>query len=197
MWSSTDLNCSRGGRNQDGVHRLQLQVNLFVASIPQRAAARWRKTGEINKEKWIRVQMASRGIKIVLNREMRVAVATTCSKKKERFKLPAHMLYKSRRIKAVYSLGRKNVFILSAEHGLIGADKYIGPYNEEMNKTRCQELVPEVAKVVEDYDIIVYFKDDGDDLYVECMEKACNEAGAGLILFEGDRLMARESCEED
>ena len=81
-----------------------------------------------------------------------IAIVTACGNKKESVPLPAYKLYKSSRIKAVYNRRQNHdMFILSAEHGLIPAEKVIAPYNrlmaEHFNVTddERKELTP-IAK---------------------------------------------------
>ena len=73
---------------------------------------------------------------------MKVSVVTACGNKKETIPLPAWQLYKSPRIKAVYNRkGDNDMFILSAEHGLIPAEKVPSPYNRLMAERRCNDVV--------------------------------------------------------
>lgn len=115
---------------------------------------------------------------------MRVSVVTACGNKKEETPLPAWQLYKSPRIKAVYNRkGNHDMYILSAEHGLIPAEKVISPYNKIMDEKRCNELIPMVREVIKNYDAIIFFKAGARKLYEQCISKACYESGVKLISF--------------
>lgn len=115
---------------------------------------------------------------------MKVSIVTACGNKKENIPLPAWKIYKSPRIKAVYNRkGNYDMYILSAEHGLLPSDKVIGPYNRIMDEQRCAELLPEIKKVVKDYDAIVFFKAGARGLYGKCLEQACSECGVKMISF--------------
>ncbi|MGY5148902.1 MAG: DUF6884 domain-containing protein [Candidatus Nitrosopumilus sp. bin_68KS] len=115
---------------------------------------------------------------------MKVSVVTACGNKKEELSLPAWKLYKSPRIKAVYNRkGKNDMFILSAEHGLIPAEKITAPYNRLMDETRCQELIPKIKETIKNYDAIVFFKAGSRKLYERCIAKACEESGVRLISF--------------
>ena len=75
------------------------------------------------------------------------------------------------------------MFILSAEHGLVPAEKIIQPYDRIMDEKRCQELIPEIKKIVEKYDVIIFFKAGAGRLYEQCITKACTESKVRLISF--------------
>ena len=118
-----------------------------------------------------------------------IAIVTACGNKKESVPLPAYKLYKSSRIKAVYNRRQNHdMFILSAEHGLIPAEKVIAPYNRLMDERRCDELIPSVAKSLKKYDAVVYFKGGSGKPYRRCMIEACGVAGVKLDAF-GDKIM--------
>jgi len=104
--------------------------------------------------------------------------------KKEKIPLPAWQLYKSPRIKAVYNRkGDVDMFILSAEFGLVPAEKIITPYNRLMDEKRCNELIPKIKEIVKNYDAIIFFKAGARKLYEQCLAKACEESGVKLISF--------------
>ena len=115
---------------------------------------------------------------------MKVCVITACGNKKESVPLPAWKIYKSPRIKAVYK--RKHdcdMYILSAEHGLLPAEKIIKPYNRLMDETRAKELLPNIESVVKNYDGVIYFKAGARKLYEECLKNACEKNNVKLISF--------------
>lgn len=115
---------------------------------------------------------------------MKVSVITACGNKKEEIPQPAWQLYKSPRIKAVYNRkGKNDMFILSAEHGLIPAEKITAPYNRLMDENRCQELIPKLKETIKNYDVIVFFKAGSRKLCEHCIAKACEESGVSLISF--------------
>lgn len=115
---------------------------------------------------------------------MKYTVITACGNKKNPIPLPAWKLYKSPRIKAVYNRkGDHDMYILSAEHGLIPAEKIIEPYDRIMDNERCNELLPDVKKIVSQYDIVIFFRAGSRKLYEECLSKACEMAGVKLISF--------------
>jgi len=115
---------------------------------------------------------------------MRVSVVTACGNKKAEIPLPAWQLYKSPRIKAVYNRkGNHDMYILSAEYGLIPAEKVVAPYNRIMDEKRSEELIPKLKEVVKNYDAIVYFKAGSRNLYEKCIAKACKDTGTRLISF--------------
>lgn len=115
---------------------------------------------------------------------MNISIITACGNKKELSAMPAWKLYKSSRIKAVYNRkANHDMYILSAEHGLLPADKIIKSYNRVMDEQRCAELIPKVKDVVKNYDAIIYFKAGARGLYQRCLEKACSECGVKLISF--------------
>jgi len=120
---------------------------------------------------------------------MKISVVTACGDKKEEDPLPAWKLYKSRRIKAVYKRkGNNDMFILSAEHGMIPADKVIAPYNRLMDEKRSEELIFGIKEIVKNYEAVVFFKAGTKNIYVQCLTKACKESGVKLISF-GNRFM--------
>ncbi|WP_268544030.1 DUF6884 domain-containing protein [Candidatus Nitrosotenuis cloacae] len=115
---------------------------------------------------------------------MKISVVTACGNKKADIPLPAWQLYNSPRIRAIYNRkGSHDMFILSAEYGLIPAEKIIAPYNRIMDEKRAQELIPYLKEVIKDYDVIVYFKAGARRLYEQCLEKACQESGVKLVSF--------------
>ena len=120
---------------------------------------------------------------------MKVSVITACGNKKNDIPLPAWQLYKSARIKAVYNRkGKYDMYILSAEHGLVPAEKVIAPYNRIMDEKRAEELIPKLKEQIKNYEVIVFFKAGARAIYEKCIAKACEESGVKLISF-GSRSM--------
>ncbi len=114
----------------------------------------------------------------------KVCVITACGNKKHDDPLPARMLYKSPRITAAYNRKRGlDMYILSAEHGLLPSEKVIGPYDRVMDPERMRELLPDMIPVLQEYDEVIFFKAGARKLYADCMEEACNKAGKPLDSF--------------
>jgi len=112
----------------------------------------------------------------------RIALITACGAKKRTNPMEAFQLYRSSRIKAVYNRrGICDMFILSSEYGLIGAHQIIAPYGRIMDKERAIELIPSVAKKLQSYDNVIYFKGGARKAYLYCVEEACRRAGKMLV----------------
>ena len=115
---------------------------------------------------------------------MKYAVITACGNKKQSLPSPAWQLYKSPRIKAVYNRkGSHDMFILSAKYGLVKAEQIIEPYNRIMDDSRCEELVPGIKKIIENYDVVIFFKAGSRKLYEQCILKSCEMANVRVISF--------------
>ncbi|MBM3905041.1 MAG: hypothetical protein FJ357_07925 [Thaumarchaeota archaeon] len=115
---------------------------------------------------------------------MKISIVTACGNKKEQTAMPAWQLYKSPRIKAVHKRkGSHDMYILSAEHGMIPSEKVISPYNRMLDEKRLSELLPQVKNTIKNYDAIVYFKAGARKLYEECLRRACIECGVNMISF--------------
>ena len=63
------------------------------------------------------------------------------------------------------------------------AEKIIEPYNRIMDDARCDELLPEIQKIVEKYDTVIFFKAGARKLYEQCIVKACEMANVRVISF--------------
>lgn len=114
----------------------------------------------------------------------KICVITACGNKKENIPLPAWKIYKSPRIKAVYKrASNEDMYILSAEHGLLRAEKIIKPYNRLLDKERVEKLLPEIESIIKNYDKIIYFKAGARKLYEECLSTACKKMGVEMISF--------------
>lgn len=115
---------------------------------------------------------------------MKLLIVTACGAKKARRPKKALDLYRSGRIRAVYNLSSSNdMAILSSEYGLVDADETIKPYDRIMNEERAEQLVPSIAKIIKDYDTIIFFKGGARKTYLKCIKKACEGAGKTLISF--------------
>lgn len=113
---------------------------------------------------------------------MKVLLVTACGDKKNSGPMPAYKLYKSSRIKAVYNrrCGSK-MCILSAEYGLVDAHKTIKPYERVMDEQRSKELQPSIAKKLQSYDCIIFFKGGARKAYLSCIRAVCEKTGKILV----------------
>jgi len=142
---------------------------------------------------------------------MKIALATACGDKKHNFRTQAYKLYKSPRIKTVYN--RKNdcdMYILSAKHNLLPAEKVITPYNEIMTMKKAKQFVPIIADKLnnEGYNWVVFFKGGANLNYLYCIRESCKKAKINFIsigfAFQGDmgqlseviRLIKKEKISE-
>lgn len=112
----------------------------------------------------------------------RICVVTACGNKKREGPLPAHRLYKSPRITAVYKhrCGH-DMYILSAEHGLLDSEKIIESYDRIMDEQRSHKLIPSMVPVIQKYDVVIFYKGGSRKLYEQCIQSACDEAGRKMI----------------
>ena len=118
------------------------------------------------------------------NSNNKICVITACGNKKESIALPAWKIYKSSRIKAVHK--RKNdedMYILSAEHGLLPSEKIIEPYNRLIDEKRVQELIPKIEPIIKKYDKVIYFKAGARKLYEDCLNTVCEKTGVEIESF--------------
>jgi hypothetical protein len=115
---------------------------------------------------------------------MKTMIVTACGERKNPMPMLAYKLYKSSRIKAVYNRGGSlDMYILSAEYGLVSAYEVIGPYERLMDEQRAEELVPSVAKRIQDYDCVIFFKGGARKAYLSCIKAACDKARKTLVTF--------------
>ena len=113
---------------------------------------------------------------------MKVLIVTACGAKKNAKPMPAYKLYKSSRIKAVYNRRcGSDMCILSAEYGLVDVHKTIKPYERVMDDRRAEELVPSIAKKLQGYDCVIFFKGGARKSYFSCIRAACDKAGKTLL----------------
>ena len=114
----------------------------------------------------------------------KICIVTACGNKKHEIPKPAWKIYKSSRIKAVYN--RRNnhdMYILSAEHGLLPSEKIIQPYNRIMDEQRSKELISDMVPIIQKYDTVIFFKAGARKLYEQCIESACKKADKKIISF--------------
>lgn len=117
-------------------------------------------------------------------RKTRIALITACGEKKNPQPMVAYKLYRSSRIRAVYN--RRNgsdMYILSAEYGLVDAHKVIEPYDRVMDERRARELVPSVTEKLRNYEYVIFFKGGARSSYLSCVEEACRTLGKTLVTF--------------
>ena len=114
----------------------------------------------------------------------KICIVTACGNTKQDKPMRAWQLYTSPRIKAVYNRRMdKDMYILSAEHGLLFSEKVVGPYNRVMDGPRAEELVPQLVPIVAKYDTVIYFKAGARGIYKQCLEMACKKADKKMISF--------------
>jgi hypothetical protein len=115
---------------------------------------------------------------------MKTVIVTACGAKKSPIPMPAYKFYKSSRIRAVFNRrGDSDMFILSAEYGLIDACKVIRPYERLMDEQRSNELTPSVAKKLLDYSNVIYFRGGARRTYFSCIKASCRKAKKTLVAF--------------
>ena len=75
------------------------------------------------------------------------------------------------------------MYILSAEHGLLPAERIIEPYDRKMSEERSNELIVQVSEKTRNYDTIVFFKAGSNQLYFNCIRNACTISGVKFVSF--------------
>ena len=119
-----------------------------------------------------------------MTNDKKICVVTACGNTKHDKPMRACQIYTSSRIKAVYNRRMdKDMYILSAEHGLLFSEKVIIPYNRVMNESRAKELVPQIVPIVAKYDTVIYFKAGARGIYKQCLGDACKKAGKKMVSF--------------
>jgi hypothetical protein len=127
--------------------------------------------------------------------EPRIVLATACGDKKLEGAHPAHQLYRSPRIRALYrSRGDFPLYILSAKYGLIHSEQVICCYQMVMDEMRANELAPQVADVMRGFDRIVYFKGGARKEYIRCIKLASDLSGVPAILVGYGFMGAFREC---
>lgn len=117
-----------------------------------------------------------------VEKKPRIALITACGAKKRSQPMKAYKLYRSPRIKAIHNRrANTDMYILSAEYGLVGAHEEIEPYDRVMDEQRAQELVPFVAKKLKIYNYVIFFKGGARKAYLNCIRAACNKARKTLV----------------
>ena len=114
----------------------------------------------------------------------KICIVTACGNEKHDKPMRARQIYTSTRIKAVYNRrADKDMYILSAEHGLLFSEKVIEPYNRIVNELRAEELMLHLVSIVSKYDTVIYFKAGARSIYEQCLGEACKKAGRKMFSF--------------
>ena len=112
----------------------------------------------------------------------KICVVTACGNGKYKTFLPARQMYKSNRITAVYNRRcDHDMYILSAEHGLLYSEKVIEPYDRIMDEHRSAELIHDMIPIIQKYDTVIFFKGGAGKLYRQCIQTACDKANSKII----------------
>jgi len=115
---------------------------------------------------------------------IRVALATACGNKKREGDWPAHELYLSPRITALYwRKGNFPLYILSARYGLVHSEQVISSYQQVMDYERARELSAQVADVMRPYDWLVFFKAGAREEYASCIRLAATLSSVPVVLI--------------
>ncbi|WP_258084319.1 DUF6884 domain-containing protein [Thermococcus thermotolerans] len=115
-----------------------------------------------------------------------VVLVTACGNKKEEEPLPAGRLYKSSRIRHLYRKSKElgvPLYILSAKYGLVNSDTIIEPYDQIMTMDRVHELLPQVKRVLKEFDIVVFYQGGARKEYRILIEMACKDLGIPLVKY--------------
>lgn len=113
----------------------------------------------------------------------KVGLATACGGKKNQGVWPAWRLYKSPRIAAVHNRAAElQMFILSAEYGLVGADEPVKDYERVMDDERARCLATQVSERMTGFDWFVFFKAGARSSYGDCMKMASRMSGMPIAL---------------
>jgi hypothetical protein len=116
----------------------------------------------------------------------RIVLITSCGKLKEKTPKPAGKLYKSSRIRHLYRRSKElgiSFYILSAKYGLVEADQVIEPYDQELDEKRLKELLPQVANILKNFDVVIFYKGGAKKYYLDLIRKACIESNIKLVVF--------------
>ena len=118
--------------------------------------------------------------------DLKIIVVTACSAKKEKFPQPAWQLYKSSRIKYLYRKSKElgySFYILSGKYGLVDSEEVIEPYDEILSEDKIEKLFPQVAEVLKDFDIVIYYKGGARGTYLDLIKTASEFANIKLVTF--------------
>lgn len=118
---------------------------------------------------------------------MKTAALVTCGNSKRDKRDVSWRLYKSDQFKKFWAAGSAIgvPFIMSAEHGLVGPDERLDPYDESLNKKskeyRYHWAVDVVTDLNQRFECIVLF---GGRKYVEPMKEAISEYRADVVVYD-------------
>jgi len=118
--------------------------------------------------------------------DKRIVLITACGNKKEEKPTAAGRLYKSPRIRHLYKRSKElglDFYILSAKYGLINGDEVIEPYDQVMDKAKCEKLKSQIKEVLKNFDVIIYYKGGARREYLECLEMVAKELNKKFITF--------------
>lgn len=119
-------------------------------------------------------------------RAYKKVLITACGSKKENKRIEAWKLYKSSRIRHLYKKSKAlNIpfYILSAKYGLVYCDEIIEPYNEIMDEDRCKRLEKQISQVLDEFDVIIYYKGGARKEYYNCLERISKKLNKKFISF--------------
>ena len=121
---------------------------------------------------------------MIMNKNL--VLITACGNKKENKPTKAGRLYKSSRIRHLYKKSKEldiDFYILSAKYGLVNGDEIIAPYNQIMNEKQCEELKNQIKTILENFDIIIYYRGGARKEYYNCLEKITKKLNKKFISF--------------
>lgn len=115
-------------------------------------------------------------------------LVTACGRSKEGRSFPAWRLYKSPRIRYLKKKAdslKIDLYILSAEYGLVYSEEVISPYNTLMDSKRSKELIPVVRSQLKRINPskVIYYRGGARREYLECIREACLGLGIEFVSF--------------
>ena len=116
----------------------------------------------------------------------KIVLITACGNKKENKPIEAGRLYKSSRIRHLYKRSKEldiPFYILSAKYGLVNGDEIIRPYNQIMDEEQCSKLEDQIKKVLENFELVIYYKGGTRKEYYICLEKITKKLNKKFISF--------------
>jgi len=116
----------------------------------------------------------------------KIVLITACGNKKEEKPTIAGKLYKSSRIKYLYRKSKElelPFYILSAKYGLVNGNEVIEPYNQLMDESQCEKLKKQIKNILENFEIIIYYKGGARKEYLNCLEIVAKELNKKFISF--------------
>ncbi|WP_297522154.1 DUF6884 domain-containing protein [Thermococcus sp.] len=116
----------------------------------------------------------------------RIIVITACGNKKNPQPGPAWRIYRSSRIKYLHKKSQElgySFYILSGKYGLIPAEKHIEPYDEILSEEKIKKFLPHVIKILEHYDIVIYYQGGARSIYRSLIQTAALSLNKDIIVF--------------